>query len=225
MKRHFSFIAIALLLAATLFALGAIIFGHQPVEAPAPAPEEPLLSEGESIYANGEYGFLLQYPGSAVVEETFIEDGYTPVLWRAGALTDTKGTPVVSIRTHRTASETSYPRYYTTLVRVGVSEDAKEVERCLKAANGEIALPDVIIGGVSFKAFSFGDAGMMRYLKSESYRVVQDGKCVALEKIAAGSSYKEETSPKDLSEEFLAEQFAALDTIIGSFRLVAPQPS
>jgi len=196
-------------------------FGFRNTETPEePAPQEPTieLSEGLSIYTNGEHGFLLTYPEGASVAETF-NNPWLPNAWSATADPDNVGTPIVSITTYRTESDHSYPRHYTTLVRVGASN---AVASCLSARTdrGETALPDVTWGGETFKVFSFGDAGMMRYVKGVSYRIVKGDRCYAIEQIAAGSTYREESSPEDIPDATLEAQYDRLSDIVSSFQFV-----
>lgn len=196
-------------------------------------PEEPNtvapivpVSEGSAIYANGEFGFLILYPENALVEEKSVTSYHLPASWRDGALGETSGTAIVSFITYTTTSESSYPRYYTTAVRIGVSQDAKEIARCESrdVSGGETALPDKTLGDKVFKVFSFQNAGMMQYAKGESYRRVEGGTCYAIERVAMGSSYKEDApSTADIPETELARQFDLLLPIVESFRFAVSE--
>ncbi len=202
-----------------VMALIAWWFGFRNTEDPGePAHEAPAieLSEGLSIYTSGEHGVLLTYPEGAEVSETF-DNPWLPNVWSLTAGPDEAGTPIVAITTYRTESERSYPRHYTALVRIGVSDSTAS---CLSARTdqGETALPDVEWGGETFKAFSFGDAGMMRYMKGVSYRAEKDGRCFAIEQVAAGSSYREEPSPEDIPDTVLTAEYERLGDIASSFR-------
>ena len=180
---------------------------------------------GQAIYTNGPQGFVIRYPETAEVEDTFSTFYHLGSSWRANALTNGTGTPVVAIVTYDTKSDHSYPRYYSTMVRIGVSEDKKEVAACLTATKdqGETPLPDVTFGGVTWKAFAFQNAGMMQYVKGVSYRTVHEGKCVALEKIAAGSSYRDDPkSGEDITDTELEAHYAALDQVVETFMFVRP---
>jgi hypothetical protein len=179
------------------------------------------VSEGSAIYTNGEFGFLLLYPENARVEEKSVSAYHLPAVWRDGALEETSGKSLVSIITYTTTSDHSYPRYYTTLVRIGVSNDAREVARCETAdtSAGETQLPDVKLGDATFNVFSFQSAGMMQYAKGESYRRVEQGTCYAIERIAVGSSYRDDApSSDDIADEELTLQYELLLPIVESFR-------
>jgi len=190
-------------------------FGPPPV-----ATSTPTVEEGLAIYTNGPYGFSIFYPQEAEVEYTFNPRYHLGSLWRANALPDAEGTPIVSIIPYQVSSEDSYPRYFNAIVRVGASMDPKELARCEVAADdqGETALPDVRIGERTWKAFAFQSAGMMQYVSGISYRTVHEGRCIALEKVRTGSSYREDAPrAKDISDETLTQEYEALSSIIESF--------
>lgn len=180
---------------------------------------------GEAIYTNGTYGFAVRYPEMAKVAYTFEPTYHLGQYWRATAAADSIGTPLVSFVTYETTSENSYPRYYYTMVRIGVSTDKKEVDACTKIAKdqGETPLPDETFGGATWKVFSFQSAGMMQYAKGVSYRTVYEGTCYALEKIATGSNYRDDpASSKDIPEAELTKHYDELDAIVHSFMFARP---
>lgn len=177
--------------------------------------------EGFAIYTNGTYGFSLQYPQDAELSHTFTSSYHLGTTWRAAAGPETSGIPVLEIVPFSLTQENAFPRYYTTMVRVGVSEQKEAVESCLSASDtaGEVALGSVTLGAKSWEAFSVESAGMMQYLQGVSYRTIHEDHCIALEKLRVGSSYRDEPSADDLSQERLDEAYAALDTIVQSITL------
>lgn len=180
---------------------------------------------GQSIYVSGEYGFTVRYPDSAVIEESFSPSYHLASFWRAGAPANATGTPLLAIIPFETESENSYPRYFSALVRIGVSDDSGEVGRCEKATidQGETILPEVELNGTTWKAFAFENAGMMQYVRGVSYRTLHEGKCYAVEKIAVGSSYKEDApSEGDISQEALDSAYNRLDEIIQTVTFSRP---
>lgn len=188
---------------------------------PAPIPEvvEPTSEnlEGQSIYASGEYGFTLRYPTASQIEESFSSTYRAPTSWRVNALGSATGTPLLAVIAYHVVNEKAYPRYYTALVRLGVSGYPKEVKNCEKPTTdqGEEALSDVELNGTTWKAFSFESAGMMQYVRGVSYRTLHNGLCYALEKIVAGSSYKDDPPSKaDVSQTVLDQKYADLDRIV-----------
>lgn len=183
------------------------------------ATTTPEVSEGMAIYTNGIYGFSLFYPEQAEVSYTFDVSYHLGSSWRANALPDVPGTPIVAIIPYRTASEDSYPRYFNALVRIGASQDERELDRCETAdtSSGETALSDKEIAGRAWKAFSFESAGMMQYVRGVSYRTIFEGRCIALEQIRTGSIYREAPSERDIPDAVLDAEYEKLTAIVASF--------
>lgn len=188
-----------------------------------PAPEQAAsvpLTESQGIYTNGTYGFAIFYPEAARIEYAFSPDYHLGTQWRAYALPESTGTAILAIIPYSIRSEVSFPRYFNAMVRIGASEDPDEIARCEKPSEdqGEEALSDVSIGGHVWKAFSFEDAGMMQYASGISYRTLHEGRCIAMEQVRTGSSYREGApSEGDIPEERLAAEYAKLDAIVQSF--------
>ena len=224
MKRHLLAIGVAVVLVASLLTAWVMWQGRGEDEQPVSVVEQPGEVGTFSIYTNGEYGFSVMYPSEALLDEVFDPLYRLPSVWRVNALPNETGTPVLNIVTYDTKSEDSYPRYFITQVRIGVSDDPEEVARCEKQASeqGESQLEDVDLNGTTFKAFSFQDAGMMQYVKGVSYRAVHEGRCVAIEKLQIGSSYRDQPSEKDIPDESLQAEYADLDMIIRSFSFARP---
>lgn len=185
-----------------------------------PAPATPQMDEGLAIYTNGPYGFSVFYPEASAVSYTFDPQYHLGSAWRANALPESEGTPVVSIVPYSVSRDASYPRYYTAMVRIGASSDPDELARCEERADeqGETQLPDAIINGHAWKAFSFQSAGMMQYAEGVSYRTVYEGKCIAMEKVRTGSNYREDVRREDdIPQETLDAEYAKLGAIVQSF--------
>lgn len=207
-------------------AIAALITFWPKASAPAPVTETPAGDlTGTAIYASGTYGFTLMYPESASTTENFSTFYHLPAEWRANGAPNATGTPVIEIVGYSTESDHSFPRYYTAMVRVGVSKEKGEVAACEKIVKdqGEEALPDRIIHGVTWKAFSFQSAGMMQYVKGVSYRTIHEGTCYVMEKIATGSSYMDDPdSPDDVPQPTLDKAYTDLDPIVESFTFSTP---
>ncbi|MBU0750373.1 hypothetical protein KKH15_02550 [Patescibacteria group bacterium] len=221
MTRHLLALCSALLLVATLLAAWVVWRGRDDM---SPQTQIPAQTPGElgtfSIYTNGEYGFSVMYPNSAIIDETFDQAYFLPSVWRMNALPTATGTPVLAIVTFVTESDHSYPRHFSSQVRIGASADPKEVARCEERATeqGEVELPDVTINGTAFKAFSFQDAGMMKYVRGVSYRTVHEGACIAMEAIESGSSYRDDPeSSDDIPDEELQAHYDNLQQVVQSF--------
>ncbi|MES2668334.1 MAG: hypothetical protein V4644_01420 [Patescibacteria group bacterium] len=186
---------------------------------PAPmATSTPQVDESLAIYTNGPYGFSVFYPEAAAVEYAFDETYHLPSFWRANALPEGAGMPIVAFIPYAISREDSYPRYFTAMVRIGASSDPSEIERCESSASdqGETQLPDATINGAVWKAFSFQSAGMMQYASGVSYRRIHEEKCIALEKIRTGSSYREEPASDDIADSVLDAEYEKLSEIVES---------
>lgn len=214
MKRLF---AVLLALAALMGAGFYFWYTNHP---PAQEPQASVTSS-DNIFASGEYGFTISFPKSYQTDYDFKSFYHLQAYWRANALPDATGTPIVALIGYRSTSDHSFPRYYDAEVRIGISRDPKELARCEVAATdqAEKQLPDVTLGGTVFKAFSFESAGMMQYVKGVSYRVIHDGACYAVEKVATGSSYRDDSaSADDIPQATLDAAYSALDSVVASFQ-------
>jgi hypothetical protein len=182
------------------------------------------VAAGQSIYTNGTYGFTVFYPGDAGIDYDFAPTYHLGSAWRASALPEAQGTPIISIIPYSVENEHTYPRYFHAMVRIGASDDPKEIAACLAPTpdQGETALADTVINGTTWKTFSFESAGMMQYARGVSYRTVHEGKCIALEKIRTGSSYRDEPNEADIDDGVLDAAYESLDPVIMSFSFARP---
>jgi len=194
-------------------------FRNAEEEVPAPAPQAPAieLSEGLSIYTNGEDGFLLTYPEGARVSETFMTHRL-PESW--SVTSGSQGTPLVEITTYEVRNETTYPRDYTVVLRIGKSTDQSDVASCIETREQEVQIEDRVIGDTTFSAYSFGDAAMMQYVNAISYRTKYKEACWAIEAVRTGSSYRDTPSSADIAEDVLDAEFNRLQMVVDSFRFV-----
>ena len=173
---------------------------------------------GLSIYTNGQYGFSIFYPEQDKTESVFDTQYFLPATWRVNAFSQATGSPIIAIIGYQTKSDDSYPRYFETEVRVGASADPRELAACDSPSGDETALPDKVINGTTWKAFTVQDAGMMQYLNGISYRTIHDNTCFALEQVETGSSYLDDKpSSADISQSTLDQHYKDLSSIIASF--------
>lgn len=215
-------LVVAIGAAVTLFM---VVSERQVSHAPATASSTPLDLTGHAIFTDGEHGFSLHYPEKYATDYTFATFYHLPANWRVNALPEGTGTPIIAIIGTRIQSDHSFPRYFDAEVRIGASKDPKEVARCETAATdqNEKPLPDVSLGGTTFKAFSFEQAAMMQYLKGVSYRTVHDGACIAIEQLETGSSYMDDAPSKDdIPQATLDAAYAALDSVVKTFSFARP---
>jgi hypothetical protein len=216
-----------LVLLVSLTVLGVLIGGYlffSFKSAMGPSSDGPDL-RGQALFSDGEYGLSIQFPEEKQTDFNFSPFSHLPARWRVNALSNGTGTPVIAIVGYRTESDHAYPRYYDAEVRIGVSKDPVELARCEKPSTeqSEEILPDVILGGTTFKVFSFRDAGMMQYLKGVSYRALHEGACVAIEQVATGSSYRDGfLSKEDISDVVLEKAYSDLANIVSTFAFARP---
>lgn len=177
-------------------------------------------------YTNARYGFSIDYPSDVTATTTFSTYYHLQNTWRAEAAPGSVGTNVIAIPVFQVnhggvATGQPYPLYFDAEVRVGVSSSTKAVANCLKPDPGysDQTISNVLLGGVAFKKFDFGDAGMMQYVKGESYRAVHGGLCYAVEQTETGSDYRDPTMTPGLSDQQLTAYYNAAGDIAQTFRL------
>lgn len=175
-------------------------------------------------YTNDQYGFEITYPNTLVATTTFTNSYTLQNQWRVEALSNTTGTPVISIPVFMVnqggvATGKAYPLFFDALIRIGVSSAPNDVASCLKPNANYTNQPvtTVTIHGVQFKKFSFQDAAMMKYVQGESYRTVHNGICYAIEQVKTGSSYRDETMKPGIPEDVLNGYYDLAGSIIQSF--------
>jgi hypothetical protein len=211
-----------------LLVISAIWWGTQhkhtalPISGTSPQPvatDTPTLT-GMSIYTTGQYGFSIFYPSSLHVVNSFDTQYLLPNSWRSNAVAT--GTPILEILGYQTTSTTSYPRYFESEIRIGRSDDPKELAACSVAGAEESKKGDTEIGGEDWKTFSLGDNAMMQYVQGTSYRTVHDGYCYALEQLETGSDYRDASSTSDIPDSILAGKYTDLAPIVSTFVFAHP---
>jgi len=173
-------------------------------------------------YANSEYNFTLRFPPNVTPQNYFTTFYNLASNWRVNASQVNQGKIIVSFPVFRidqggVATGKSYPLNYVAELRVGISPNVKE---CYAIDTGYTSqkITNVIINGVTFKRFSFQEAGMMKYLQGESYRTIHNNMCYVLEQIKSGSSYKDETMKPGLSQATLDGYYNTVGKIVETFR-------
>lgn len=185
--------------------------------------KDPLLDSSNvdlKTYTNTEYGFSFSYPQGLTPTATFKSFYHLSDKWKSDDFSDTNtGVNVVVVPVFEVDNkdENKYPRYFSAEFRVGVSSDETQIKNCLISSYDDQTTTEVTIGGTVFKKFMIEDAGMMQYLEGESYRTVHNGLCFALEKVKAGSSYRDEETKEIISDETLAAYYKSIDMILNSF--------
>ena len=77
---------------------------------------------------------------------------------------------------------------------------------------------DVTINGVAFKRFSSSNAGMQKYIQSESYRTIHSKACYVIEQIRSGSSYRDEKMTVGKTDSELMSYYTLGEKIVRTFK-------
>lgn len=186
-------------------------------------PGAPRLLQPKTIH-NKAYGFEVTAPAGSAVKASFATSYLVKNTWRFNAPNEgsaSTGTPIVAISLLQINSPSKvYPAYFTTEVRIGVSPNTAD---CYKTDFPNQKVVDVNINGETFKKFSFADAAMMHYVQGESYRAIHGDRCFAIERIKAGSNYRESGMKKAFSDKELDSYYAQTEKVVQSFKFVTPQ--
>ncbi|WMJ69273.1 hypothetical protein [Stenotrophomonas sp. 24(2023)] len=120
-------------------------------------------------------------PGMHVVRD-FTRSYLALDSWKLFAGPDSTGTPLAALVMDGSNAITAAE------LRVGRSTDAAAVAACLQPpAEATGAADRVTVAGVDATHFRSGDAAMSHYLSADSYRVVRDGACYAIDQIVFGT--------------------------------------
>jgi hypothetical protein len=103
--------------------------------------------------------------------------------WKAFAKTDSRGKAVAALVLDGSNEVTAAE------LRVGVSDDADSVARCLEVSDSALPTPrdEVRIDGQPFRHFRASDAAMSHYLTVDAYRAVRQQRCYAIDLLVIGT--------------------------------------
>jgi hypothetical protein len=184
---------------------------------------QPSTVKKDFTYTNFTYRFSIKYPKNVQTETSFKNYYHLSQMWRAGATTAVPGTPVIAFVIHREQNDTSYPKkyplYFSSEVRVGVSQNVKN---CYDQDAGYTKqnITTVSFNGTTWKKFSFADAGMMQYGQGESYRTIRNNLCYALEQVKTGSNYRDEDMATGTPESVLNKAYLDAGAILKTFTFI-----
>lgn len=168
-------------------------------------------------YTNDKYWFSIDYPSTATIKDSFDIFYLLGNKWSANENINTTWQSIVSIITSEIKQENSFPRYYSSQLRIWLSKDSTDIKNCTNLPNSQ-SLTWKSIGWQKFAAYSLDDAAMMQYMWWISYRIIHNNTCFVIEKIKIWSSYQDETQTNNISQKTLDDYFAELDPIIDSFK-------
>ncbi len=174
-------------------------------------------------YTNAVYNFSIQYPPKVQPLTSFATFHEIGNNWRLNAGQANQGKAVVSFSLFNidqgpySTGKQTYPLYYTAEVRVGVSPNIQECYT-KDAGYANQVVTNVTINGVAFKKFSASDAGMQKYVQSESYRTIHNKMCYVIEQIRAGSSYRDEKMTIGKTDAELMSYYNLGEKIVKTFK-------
>ena len=161
-----------------------------------------------STYTDATYGFSISYPNSFIATSTFASSYLLPSYWNLNAPEGT-GEEVVAIE---------YPGSNNILsseLRIGVSDEVDQVVNCDKFRPG-LTPTTHSIDGEQFYIGATNDAAMSHFSHVESYRIVHNNACYALDLVSFGTNPEVYSPPKTAPfDEKKAE--AALEQVADSF--------
>jgi hypothetical protein len=168
-------------------------------------------------HINKQYGFKISYPANLTAVSQSPHNYYflPKSNWRVNG--GANGKIIAVIPVYYVKNAPAYPQYYGVEVRIGASSDPQAVKHCFDS-DGSLGVTQENINGTLFYVFKLNDAGMMQYMKGNSYRIIHNGACIAIEQLAAGSNYREEASPHDISDATLEKYFDLAGDIVKSFK-------
>lgn len=186
--------------------------GHRADAAQPRATDAPLKHLDDATL-----GLRLDYPSDFTVRHDFRRRYMIGTQWKAYANPDSKGTPrwalVLDGSNTITAAE----------LRIGTSTEAKAVQQCLTAPGaahgGRQGYVD--LNGTPFYSFRASDAGMSHYMETRSYRVVQNGRCYAIDLIVSGVN-PDVYSPPATPPFSRQQAFARLEQALRGLHLTQP---
>lgn len=137
--------------------------------------------------------------------------------WKTFAAPDSRGEAVLSLIVPGSNSITDAE------IRIGASSDPAEVRRCTEPPSAAVAgsVTTQRVNGVPFTTFEARDAAMSHHLDVQSWRVVHDGACYAIDLLVFGVNprvYDPPATPP-FSD---AHAFDAMHAVTRTFRFEQP---
>ena len=147
-----------------------------------PAIAAPQLAHYHHRELSFDYPSTLK-PNSYFTQQYLFQNAWTVV---SNAPNNSKQKPWVELIIVNQQFKTQNLGMQTVLVsfRVASSTELANVHHCYQPKNAR-ALPDKIIDGRTFKAFSFSDAAMMKALNAMIYRYKKNKTCYSMEILSA----------------------------------------
>lgn len=188
-------------------------------------PDTHTVSTANSVttYTHPGYGFQISYPSSFQATSTFIESYMLSSNWRSGAQSCvnydihswyTSGKNIVSfrVRNEKFTGEDNGAYTFTSDMRIGASDESREVRDCLVSSPTEQMTGTVNLNGINFSTFKGGERALIHRVHHVSYRTLHNKMCYAIELVSTWQAYEQEA--------WLAEDIKKFDEIVKSFRFI-----
>ena len=185
-----------------------------PSSAPATASS---TSEASHLFVSNPWGFRIDVPSGWSLRQDFQSSHLANDAWKTFAATDSRGEAVLSLIVPGSNSITDAE------IRIGASRDPAEVRRCTEPPSAAVAgsVTTQRVNGVPFRTFEARDAAMSHHLDVQSWRVVHDGACYAIDLLVFGMNprvYDPPATPP-FSD---AHAFDAMHAVTRTFRFEQP---
>lgn len=147
------------------------------------APESPASAAAPAteVHTDNQYGFRMRIPPGVTARPDFAGGYLAPTSWKAYASPDSRGVPRLALALPGSNRITSAE------LRIGVSDDAREVRQCAQPPQGMAGkVEKVSVNGIAYARFQAQDAAMSHYLVVDAYRTVHADRCYALDLMVYG---------------------------------------
>jgi hypothetical protein len=208
--KHNNHINGLLIIIATLFVGGALWFiisstSDTYTRTPTDVGEAPV--EGaEELYQNEAFGFNVRYD-----KKFKILPNTEDQTWRSNV--DSPGTRLLTLELPREIQPNT--NFSDATITVGVSVDGQQVKNCLIAENGEV---EAVSELPAFKKFTQNDAAAGNFYEVQSYRLVRNSTCFAVERILHSTNILNYDPSQGVTEFDRSMVNTLVERVIKSFR-------
>lgn len=138
-------------------------------------------------YKNQKYQFIIKYPAKFKASHQFSRTYLLGSSWSTGSSISENNDhqhSIVEIPLANISYQKDNAYYYQAFVRVGASDDPKDIKHCQSANNVYLQHPFKkyeMINGKKFFVFNFSEAAMSQLNSGVSYRIIYHDFCYAIE--------------------------------------------
>lgn len=164
-----------------------------------------VTSNTEALYRNSDYGFSLRYDKRFTLPTIATDDTARYTSQDVG-----KKLLVLNIP-HDMFPNTNFSEG---IISVWGSQETKAVQNCLVAADGETEKPS---NNDLFTLFTSTDAGAGNFYEISSYRTIQNGACIVIDKVIHSTNIGNYDEEAHVTEFDRSAVNAILDRVVESF--------